>query len=297
MAGSIIENKDSLIKKASMLRITTKTLANTLQNGSFRSLYHGQGIEFSGVREYMHGDDVRTIDWNVTARSGKPFVKIFEEERELQIFLVIDCSLSMQTGSKGKSRLSTAMETAALLTLAAEHNVNPVGAVLFSGDIDFVCSPKSGANQTMILLSHFDKPQKNKTRGSVLSNALVGAGKVLKKRSLIFVISDFRMKGWEESLVHLAGKHDVVCVRIGDPSDYTLPEVGSIPFEDPENGLRKVLPTTSKMFRSSWREDGRMRLQRWNDSCLKHGAYPLKISTTDNILSTLTSFFSMRDVQ
>lgn len=295
MAESLLGSKDSLIQKAALLRITTKTLANSLQNGSFKSLYHGQGIEFSGVREYLRGDDVRLIDWNVTARSGKPYVKIFEEERELQIFLVIDRSLSMQTGSRGKSRLQTAMEISALLTLAAENNANPVGAVLFGGDIEFVCSPKSGQTQTMILLSHFDRKPENKKRGSVLANALTGAGKVLKKRSLIFVISDFRMRDWEDPLVHLASRHDVVCVRIGDPSDYSLPEMGAIPFTDPENGIKKLLPTNSKMFRASWREDGRMRQQRWTDSCIKHGGYPLKISTTDDALSVLISYFTTRE--
>lgn len=297
MAESVIADKESLIQKATLLRITTKILANTLQNGSFKSLYHGQGIEFSGVREYLRGDDVRAIDWNVTARSGKPYVKIFEEERELQIFLVIDRSLSMQTGSRGKSRLQIAMEIAALLTFAAEHNANPVGTVMFGGDIEFVCAPKSGPNQTMVLLSQFDRlPDKTK-RGSVLANALTGAGKILKKRSLIFVISDFRMKGWEEPLVHLASRHDVVCVRIGDPSDYSLPEMGAISFTDPENGIKKVLPTTSRSFRSSWQEDGRMRLQRWTDSCLKHGGYPLKISTTEDPLTVLTGFFTTREKQ
>ncbi|MBQ0002996.1 MAG: DUF58 domain-containing protein [Treponema sp.] len=297
MAESIIGNKDTLIQKAALLRITTKTLANTLQNGSFKSLYHGQGIEFSGVREYLRGDDVRTIDWNVTARSAKPYVKIFEEERELQIFLVIDRSLSMQTGSKGKARLNTAMETAALLTLAAENNANPVGAVLFGGEIEFVCSPKSGATQTMILLSQFDKKPEHTKCGSVLANALTGAGKILKKRSLVFVISDFRMRGWENGLTHLAQRHDVVCVKIGDPSDYNLPEMGAIPFVDPENGIRKVMPTNSRMFRAAWREDGRMRTQRFSDTCLRHGAYPLKISTTEDCLTSLSNFFMSRDLQ
>ncbi|MBQ0161530.1 MAG: DUF58 domain-containing protein [Treponema sp.] len=297
MAESMIGNKDTLIQKAALLRITTKTLANTLQNGSFKSLYHGQGIEFSGVREYLRGDDVRAIDWNVTARSGKPYVKIFEEERELQIFLVIDRSFSMQNGSKGKSRLHTALEVAALLTLAAENNANPVGAVMFSGDIEFVCSPKSGATQTMILLSQFDKKPEKTVRGSVLANALTGAGKILKKRSLVFVISDFRMKGWEDGLTHLANRHDVVCVKIGDPSDYNLPDVGAISFTDPENGIRRIMPTNSRMFRASWREDGRMRNQRFTDTCLKHGGYPLKISTTDDCLISLTNFFNSRDVQ
>lgn len=296
MADSIIENKETLIQRATLLRMTTKTLANNLQNGSFKSLYHGQGIEFSGVREYLRGDDVRAIDWNVTARNAKPFVKIFEEERELQIFLIIDRSLSMQTGSREKSRLKTAMEIAALITFAAEHNSNSVGAVLFNGEIEFVCSPKSGQNQTMILLSHFDSEPNVKVPGSVLGNALSGAGKILKKRSLVFVISDFRMRDWEEPLVHLANRHDVVCIRIGDPSDYELPEIGSVRFSDPESSITKIMPTTSRAFKDSWREDGRMRLQRWSDSCLKHGGVPLKISTHDDPLTVLTSFFAKREV-
>lgn len=295
MAEALIPGKESLIQRAALLRITTKTLANNLQSGSFRSLYHGQGIEFSGVREYLRGDDVRTIDWNVTARSAKPFVKVFEEERELQIFLVIDRSLSMQTGTKNRTRLQTAMEISALLTFAAEHNANPVGAVLFNGEIEFVCSPKSGMNQTMILLSHFDRKPETNVRGSVLGNALSGAGKILKKRSLIFVISDFRMRDWEEPLVHLASRHDVVCVRVGDPSDYELPDLGTIPFTDPENGVKKVFPTSTRAFKDSWREDGRMRVQRWADSCLKHGGYPLKISTTEDPLTVLSNFFSSRE--
>ena len=133
MAENLISDRESLIKRAAVLRITTTSLASAMQNGTFRSLYHGQGIEFAGVREYLRGDDVRTIDWNVTARSGKPFVKLFDEERELQIFLIVDRSLSMQEGTKNKTRLESATEIAALLTLSAERNANPVGAVLFSG--------------------------------------------------------------------------------------------------------------------------------------------------------------------
>ncbi|MCQ2611659.1 MAG: DUF58 domain-containing protein [Treponema sp.] len=295
METKVLENKDSLIARASTLRITTRMLANTLANGSFRSLYHGQGIEFSGVREYLRGDDVRAIDWNVTARSSKPYVKVFEEERELQIFLVIDRSLSMQTGTKGKSRYEAAMEAAALLIMAAEHNANPVGAVLFSGEVEFECSPKAGSKQTMILLSQLDKIPANQKPGSFLGNALTGAGRVLKKRSLVFVISDFRMRDWEDPFVHLAAKHDVIAVRIGDPSDYTLPEIGAVPFRDPENDIIRVFPTHSKSFRNSWQEDGRMRLNRWKDTCLKRGGFPLSISTTEDPLAVLTSFFSTRE--
>ena len=156
MAENLISDRESLLKRAALLRITTTSLASAMQSGAFRSLYRGQGIEFAGVREYLRGDDVRTIDWNVTARSAKPFVKMFNEERELQIFLIIDRSVSMQEGAKNKSRLEMATEIAALLALAAERNSSPVGAVFFSGDIEFAIQPKNSQNQTLLLLS-FDK--------------------------------------------------------------------------------------------------------------------------------------------
>ena len=124
-------SKDSLFQKAAYLRIAARKLADSMKTGGFRSLYRGQGIEFAGVREYLRGDDVRSIDWNVTARMGKPFVKLFEEEHELEIFLIVDRSASMFTGSKGKVKYETAAEVAALLALAGEQNENPVGAVFF----------------------------------------------------------------------------------------------------------------------------------------------------------------------
>ena len=137
-------NRKNLSKRAELLHLSSVSLAEGMRNGTFRSLYRGTGVEFSGVREYLAGDDVRAIDWNVTARMGKPFVKIFDEEKELDVFLVADKSFSMDTGSGIQSRLETAMECASLITLASLHNGSPVGAVTFDGRIDFSCPPKSG---------------------------------------------------------------------------------------------------------------------------------------------------------
>src|SRR5574344_1216575 len=156
MKKTLLGSRESLVRRAALLRLTARSLADSMRSGGFRSLYRGQGIEFNGVREYLPGDDVRTIDWNVTARMDKPYVKLFEEERELPVFLVIDRSLSMNTGSAGRSRLQTACETGALLTLAAEQNQSPVGAVFFDGKIGFSCAPKSGKDRAMLLLTHFD---------------------------------------------------------------------------------------------------------------------------------------------
>ncbi len=294
MAENLISDRESLIKRAAILRITTKSLASAMQNGAFRSLYRGQGIEFSGVREYLRGDDVRTIDWNVTARSGKPFVKIFDEERELQIFLIVDRSLSMQEGTKSKSRLESATEIAALLALSSERNANPIGAVLFSKEIEFAIQPKNSSDQTMLLLSRLDEAPKRQ-KGTALAAALKGAGKLLKKRSMIFILSDFRASGWEDELAQIAARHDVVAVRITDSMDSSLPEIGSIVVRDSESGTRRIFPTMSKTFRGQWREDAAMRTKRWTDTVLRRGGIPLSISTSEDPLNSLMNFFTQRE--
>ncbi len=295
MAENLISDRESLIKRAAILRITASSLASAMQSGAFRSLYRGRGIEFAGVREYLRGDDVRAIDWNVTARFSKPFVKMFNEERELQIFLILDRSLSMQEGAKNKSRLESATEIAALLTLAAERNSSPVGAALFSGDIEFAVQPKSSANQTLLLLSRLDEPPK-KSKGTALSASINGSGKLLKKRSLVFILSDFRAGGWEDAFARLASRHDVVAVRITDSVDSSLPEIGTVVMRDPESGTRRLFPTMSKTFRGQWREDAAMRAKRWNDAVLRRGGIPLSVSTSEDPLSALLAFFSQREI-
>lgn len=287
-------DRETLARQASSLRIAAGTLADSLKAGSFRSLYKGQGIEFAGVREYLRGDDVRTIDWNVTARMGKPFVKMFDEEHELQIFLVVDRSLSMFTGLSGNTRYGTAAHTAALLAMAAEVNASPVGAVIFDGDIRFSCAPEAGRVRTMMLLARLDDAGEQTVPGSVLGNALTGAGKILKKRSLVFVISDFRAGAWEDPLASLAQKNDVVAVRISDAEDSELPEMGTVPFCDCESGALLVLPTASPAFRNAWRTDGRERIMRWQETCMKHGVLPLSVSTEDEPVRVLSNFFAHR---
>ena len=296
MAENLISDRDSLMRRAALLRITTKSLASAMQNGAFRSLYRGQGIEFAGVREYLRGDDVRTIDWNVTARSARPFVKMFDEERELQIFLIVDRSVSMQEGSKSKTRLESATEIAALLTLSAERNSNPVGAALFSGQIEFAVQPKNSPEQTLLLLSRMDEMPK-RSRGTALAASINAAGKLLRKRSLVFVLSDFRAGGWEDAFAHLAARHDVVAVRVTDSVDSSLPEIGSIMARDPESGILRLFPTKSKTFKSEWREDAAMRSKRWLDIVLRRGGIPLMVSTSEDSMSALLNFFSQREIR
>ena len=249
--------KNNTAQRAQLLHLTSLSLANGMKNGSFRSLYRGQGIEFSGVREYLRGDDVRAIDWNVTARMGKPFVKTFEEERELDVFIVVDRSLSMNTGSGRQSRLETAMDCASLITMASLHNSSPVG--------------------------------------SVLESALRVAEKLLKKRTLVFVISDFRSDGWSVPLSHLCHKHDLIAIKITDPLDEMLPSMGAVPFRDPETGYECVLPTSSSKIARAWREDSEARNERWKSECLRSGGVPLSVSTIQDPAAELIKFFSTRE--
>ena len=286
-------DSDSLVKKASFLRLQARSIADSMKSGNFRSLYRGQGIEFSGVRDYIRGDDIRSIDWNVTARMGRPYVKVFEEERELQIFIVMDSSASMflDCGNGQPVKYSTGANLAALITLASEMNGCPVGAVFFDGAIHFSCKPMQGREQTMLLLTHLDKLPSKKTNGSVLANALIGAGKILRKKSLVFVISDFRSADWETPIIQLAQKNDVIAFRVTDDFDRALPSLGTVLFKDIESGLKMTLPTSSQKLKEEWKNRNEAMQWRWQETCAKHGISPVLVNVTDNPLQVLVDLF------
>lgn len=284
-----------LAERASLLRLSALSLAENMKSGNFKSVHRGQGIEFSDVREYLYGDNVRAIDWNVTARTGRAFIRQYEEDRELSVFLILDCSRSMESGPHTKTRLSTAAETAALLLLASEHNQGATGTVLFDGKILFSCEPKPGRENSMMILSMLDKigtiPDEARTDGSALANAITGAAKLLRKRSLVFILSDFRSVGWEKPLARLAQKNDVVAVRITDRTDSELPDMGTVPFIDAETHKKAVLPTRSRRLKSEWAAADKQRTARWKDSCARHGARTVTLDTGDDALMVLSRFF------
>ncbi|MCR5219074.1 DUF58 domain-containing protein [Treponema sp.] len=288
-------DKKKLSKKAYLLHLSSLSLADGIRQGKFRSLFHGQGIEFRGVRDYLPGDDIRAIDWNVTARMAKPYVKVFEEDRDLDVFIIVDKSLSMETGSRIKSRLDIATECASLIALASYQNSSPVGAVTFDGKIEFSCAPKAGKDHLMLLLSEFEKNNSKKLQGSSLETALAGAIKLLRKRTLVIVISDFRAAGWTDAFAQLCTKNDVVAIRVTDPTDDELPSVGSILFTDPETDYSVVLPSSSRDFARAWKSDNIRRVDIWKKECLRHGGYPLCVSTDDDPARTLVRFFTARE--
>ena len=289
--AKILSNKDSIVKKANYLRIAAADFAESMKSGNFKSLYRGQGIEFSGVRDYIPGDDIRTIDWNVTARMGRPYVKLFDEERELQIFIIIDCSESMKLKTGSRSKYEAAAEAAAIVTIAAELNSCPIGAVFFDGEINFSSKPALSKDQTMTILTRLDKGSPVKNKGSALGTAIAGAAKLLKTRSMIFIFSDFRSGNWEKPLISLAQKNDVIAMNLTDKYDKELPQLGTVTFEDVESGLKMELPTSSAGFQNEWEKYNQGNYNNWNEICKKHGVIPVSFNVEDEPLQLLNSVF------
>ncbi|MGL4982083.1 MAG: DUF58 domain-containing protein [Treponemataceae bacterium] len=290
----MISNKldyQSLIQKASRLRLSSLSLAEGMKNGIFRSLYRGQGIEFAGVRDYLYGDDVRTIDWNVTARINKPYVKMYDEERELIVYVIVDRSLSMQTGFSSKSPLQLASEVAALLIFAAQNNYSPVGAVFFDNEITFSCKPKATESHVMMLMKALDSLPTKVEKGSALSQALLGARKHLKNRSLVIILSDFRTTAYETELAQLASHHDVLAIRL---TDNDLPFAGNISFFDPETNDEAFLPTNSNDLHQQWKKHHAQHVERWENLCKKYKVRPLVMTMQDEPVSVLSDFFYAR---
>ncbi len=283
----------SIAERARGLRLTSVKVSEGMRTGSFRSCFRGHGIEFDGVREYERGDDVRSIDRNVTARSARPFVRLYREERELTVFLVVDDSRSMRAGIGGASRRDRALEAAALLAFAAERNASPVGSVVFDSAPGKSFPPRSGRDRVLAILSDLEH-RESRGGGTALAGALAGASRVLRNRALVIVLSDFRSTGYETALGILSRKHDVVACRIVSPADLVLPDVGYASFRDPETGERESFPTASPSFRTRWEREGREAVHHWERACLRRGAAPLVLSTEDDAGAVLVRFFSAR---
>ena len=296
MAKRYLANNESLIKKALYLRLMAEDIAEGMKSGNFCSLYRGQGIEFAGVREYNRGDDIRTIDWNVTARMGRPYIKIFEEERELQIFLIVDSSRSMQleNATDRRTKYAAAAETAALVAIAAEINACPTGAVFFDGAINFSAEPALGKENTMQILNHLDRLPPSPVSGSVLPNAITAAAKVLRKRTLVFILSDFRCADWEKPLINLAQKNDVIAINLHDAADEELPSLGTVKFMDVETGRKMSLPSSSTVFKKEWRNYNEMNQNRWQDFCIKHSIMPVILDTKTEPVQVLNQIFARK---
>ena len=232
------------------IEIRTRRLVNQGMGGEYHSVFKGRGMEFSEVREYLPGDDVRTIDWNVTSRTGSLHVKKYVEERELTVLLAVDVSRSGDFGSTPRSKLETAAEVAAVLAFSAVRNHDRVGLVLFTDEVEVHVPPAKGPEHVLRVVREV-LCHEPKGHGTSIRTALESVTRSLKKRSIVFLVSDFIDEGWEFALKVAARKHDVVAAVVVDPRESTLPDVGLVEVLDAETGRRRMVDTSSRRVRET----------------------------------------------
>jgi uncharacterized protein (DUF58 family) len=255
-------NTQELMRQVGKIRITTTRLVNQYLGGEYQSVFKGQGIEFEEVREYVAGDDVRAIDWNVTARMGHPFVKRFREERELTILFLADVSGSQCFGSGLRTKAELTAEATCLLALSAIRNNDRIGLVLFSDRVEKYLSPRKGRTAAMRLVREVLAAAPTR-RGTNIAEALRFLGRVQKRAAVVFLISDFMDQGYDRELRAAARKHDLVCVPVSDPRETELSPADLIEIEDPETGRLLWLDSRSRAVRREFRrraEQSRLQL-------------------------------------
>ncbi|GBD33281.1 MAG: hypothetical protein KatS3mg081_0531 [Gemmatimonadales bacterium] len=244
-AGRLVSPE--ILRQVRRIELGTRRLVESLFSGEYRSVFRGQGIEFAETRAYEQGDDYRAIDWNVSARMGYPYVKTFVEERELTVLLVVDRSGSLEFGHPvAKSKLG--VEVAAVLALAAARHNDRVGAVIFSEAIDHVVPPAKGRRHALRVIRDLLAFEPN-AKGTNLAAALAYSAKLLRHRSIVAIISDFRAANWEQQLKRLSSKHEVVAISIEDPREVSLPDCGWMELEDAETGRVVLVDASNPAFR------------------------------------------------
>jgi uncharacterized protein (DUF58 family) len=287
----VIDRK--FFRRARQIEVVASKLVDQLLAGRYRSIFRGQGIEFDEVREYVPGDDVRTIDWNVTSRMGSPHTKIFREEREITLFLVVDVSSSLFAGSGEMAKNEYAALVFAILALSAVKNSDRVGAAFFSDRIESWVPPGKGRKHILRMV-HDLLTIRPRGTGSDLDLALRGAYRNLKRRGICFIISDFRTGGYQASLSLLARRHDVVAGKITDPVDYEFPAAAVVELEDPESGHSVVASGLSPAFREGYRRHWNDQHLRWLSDCQGRGVETLVLSTSEDPGAELLRFFQRR---
>ena len=242
-----------LLKKVRKIEIKTKGLSNHIFSGEYHTAFKGKGMAFSEVREYQPGDDVRSIDWNVTARYNNPFVKVFEEEREMTVILLIDVSGSSDFGTQNQLKREVATEISAVLSFSAIHNNDKIGVIFFSEKIEKFIPPKKGKSHILRIIRELIT-FKSESKKTNIQRALKYFNNVIKKRAVCFIISDFMDKGFDKSLKIAKNKHDVIALRVHDEREESLIDVGMIKIRDTENGDLRWIDTSNKNLRDQFQK-------------------------------------------
>ena len=282
-----------LIKKVRKIEIKTKGLSANIFSGEYHSAFKGRGMSFSEVRGYNYGDDVRNIDWNVTARTGAPFIKVFEEERELTVMLVIDMSHSAFFGTKGQFKSEMITEICAVLAFSAINNNDKVGVIFFSDKIEKFIPPKKGRGHILLIIRELINFEPS-GKGTNLTVGLQYLNNVIKKRSTAFFISDFMDKNYDDALRIAAKRHDIVGIHIADPAEEQLPDAGLFRALDAETGERIWLDTSDTRTRKRYADWYVENIQYFRNTFLKTGADSMSIRTTESYVNALLKFFKQR---
>ncbi len=287
-----METKE-LLKKVRKIEIKTRRLSNNIFGGEYHSAFKGRGMTFSEVRNYQFGDDVRTIDWNVTARYNEPFIKVFEEERELTLMLLVDISGSELFGTDNALKKNIVTEISATLAFSALQNNDKVGLILFSDNIELYIPPSKGKTHVLRIIRELIefKPSSKKTNISKALEFLIG---VIKKKSIAFILSDFIADNYEKTLKIAANKHDVTGIRIYDKMEETIPNLGIVPMYDQETEEIKLIDTSSSTLREKYEFFNMNNYNRFSQLFTKNGAGVLSCRTDQSYVKKLLNYFKTR---
>ena len=286
-------NTKELLKKVRKIEIKTRKLSNNIFGGEYHSAFKGRGMTFSEVRKYQYGDDVRTIDWNVTARYREPYVKVFEEERELTLMLLVDISGSSNFGTRTKLKNEILTEIAATLAFSALNNNDKVGLVLFSNKIELFIAPKKGKIHVLRIIRELLNYESTSLKTNI-SKALEFLSQVQKKKAIIFILSDFIDSDYSKSVQLLSKKHDLTGVRIFDLFEKELQKSGLLFVNDAETGRKLWINSSSKKVRESYNLSFRKNADYFKNTFSKNGAGAIALSTNDEYVKTLLNYFKNR---
>ena len=287
-----METKD-LLKKVRKIEIKTRKLSSNIFGGEYHSAFKGRGMTFSEVRNYQFGDDVRTIDWNVTARYNEPFVKIFEEERELTLMLMVDVSNSALFGTNNALKKNIITEISATLAFSALQNNDKVGLILFSDQVELYIPPSKGKTHVLRIIRELIefKPLSKKTDIKV---ALEFLTRILKKKSITFILSDFISSDYEKSLKIISKKHDLTGIKVYDKFEEAIPNLGLVQMFDQETEEIKMIDTSSKSLRDNYKREMSLNFKKFNDLFTKNGAGTISCRTDESYIKNLLNYFKNR---
>jgi len=287
-------NTTEIIKKVRKIEIKTKGLTNHIFSGEYHSAFKGRGMSFSEVREYAFGDDIRSIDWNVTARSSTPYIKVFEEERELTLMLLVDISASSLFGTTKQTKRDLITELCGVLSFSAISNNDKVGVIFFSDKVERYITPKKGKSHILFIIRELLTMDPHHNAQTNLGEALKFLNNIMKKRTIAFLLSDFISASYQDALQVAAKRHDIIGMHVFDKRDKELPDIGIVKVIDAESGLEKWIDTSSEKFRKLYTYQFQQRETETKNIFLKSGAAFVPLQTDDDYIKKLQQFFKTR---